>query len=292
MPIEQSVVLPFDRSRERIDAHHHLWDRSVFSQDWTADIPVLNRDFVVADLLPVAEAAGVTGTVLVETVNIPGETAEFLAIAARNPIIRGVVGWVDLTSGQVAEDIAALRSLPGGDRLVGLRHQVQLEADDAWLTRPDVLAGLSAVADAGLVFEILTTRHQLPAAIEAVRATPHGRFVLDHMSKPDIASGELSPWREHIQELAGFANVACKLSGMVTEASADWTVDDLRPYADVVLGSFGPERVMAGSDWPVCLMAADYVEVWKAAEELVAGFDEEDVSRVMAGTATEWYGLR
>ena len=275
----------------RIDAHHHVWDLDVRAQPWTAEFPPLRRSFAMEELLPQLTDSAVRGTVVVQTVDVPDETPDLLALAQVHPVIRGVVGWVDLTAADVADRLARLRDLPGGDKLVGVRHQVQTEPDPSWLTRDDVLRGLRAVADARLVFDLLVHPHQLPAAIEAVRRTPHGSFVLDHLGKPRIAAGELEPWAQLVGELAGQDNVACKLAGMVTEASSDWSVADLAPYARHVLSVFGPGRVLAGSDWPVCLLRAGYAEVWAANEELVASLSEPERVAVLGGTATTWYGL-
>src|SRR4051794_21699160 len=227
----------------RIDAHHHLWDLSVRDQPWTAgpEMAALRRSFTVSELAAVARPAGVEATVLVQTVTVSEETPELLAIA--DPLIAGVVGWIDLTAADAGERLAALRAGEGGDRLVGIRHQVQSEPDPRWLCRPDVRAGLAAVARAGLVYDLLTIPEQLPAAIETVRALEDLSFVVDHLSKPPIATGELEPWATHMRALAAHENVTCKLSGMVTEADwGEWTVDDLRPYAELVLDAFGPER--------------------------------------------------
>ncbi|NUT48272.1 MAG: amidohydrolase family protein, partial [Saccharothrix sp.] len=166
------------------------------------------------------------------------------------------------------------------------------EADPRWLARPDVRRGLRAVADAGLVYDLLTLVHQLPAAIEAVRALPEATFVLDHLSKPSIATRDREPWASWIRELAAEPNVTCKLSGMVTEADhARWTVADLRPYADVVLEAFGPSRVMFGSDWPVCLLAGSYEEVVAAAEGVTARLTAAERDEVFGGTAARVYRL-
>jgi L-fuconolactonase len=154
-----------------------------------------------------------------------------------------------------------------------------------------VLRGLRAVAESGLAFDLLVLPHQLGAAIDAVRRTEGGRFVLDHLGKPPVAGGELEPWATLVGVLAAYENVACKLSGMVTEASAQWTVADLQPYADHVLSAFGPDRLMAGSDWPVCLLRADYATVWSANEELLSGLSQAERARVLGGTAIDWYGL-
>jgi L-fuconolactonase len=221
----------------------------------------------------------------------PAETAEFLALAGETGPVAGVVGWTDLTSDRVRESLDALRSGRGGAHLVGIRHLVLGEPDLRWLTRTDVRRGLRAVAGAGLVYDLLTLPHQLPAAIDIVRALPGLTFVLDHLSKPPIAAGELHPWAALVRELAALPNVSCKLSGMVTEASPPWTVAGLRPYAEVVLDAFGPARVMFGSDWPVCLLAASYAEVISAARELTAALTREEQALVFGGTAARVYGL-
>jgi L-fuconolactonase len=275
----------------RVDAHHHLWDLAVRDQPWTAGLPALRRSFDLDDLRPSLRRHGVDGTVLVQTITVPEETPEFLEIARTAPEVLGVVGWVDLTGPDALGDLRRLRGLPGGDRLVGVRHQVQEEPDPRWLVRPDVVAGLRAVGRAGLVYDLLVKPHQLEAAVEVTGLLPEVRFVLDHAGKPAIATGGLDPWRDAIRRLAERPNVACKLSGLVTEASPDWTVDDLRPFADHVLACFGPDRVMAGSDWPVCLLAGSYDDVVAATGELLAGLDDAGRAAVLGGTAVRWYGL-
>jgi L-fuconolactonase len=273
----------------RIDAHHHVWDLSARPHAWLEpeEMAPVRRTFTMDDLAGHAAAAGVSRTVLVQVLPDLGETREFLALAAASELVAGVVGWIDLTAPDVADTLAAL---PAG--LVGVRHGVQSEPDPAWLARPDVRRGLAAVAAAGLAYDLLTLPHQLPAAVETVAALPELTFVLDHLSKPPIASGELEPWRTRVRELAAHPNVYCKLSGMVTEADrASWRVADLRPYAEVVLEAFGPERVMFGSDWPVCLLAAEYEQVVAAAEELCAGLPEHERAEVFAGTARRAYRL-
>jgi L-fuconolactonase len=250
----------------RVDAHHHLWDLAVRDQPWIHGpaLSPLRRSFGVEDL--VDAAPGIDATVLVQTVCVPEETPELLALAAAHELIAGVVGWVDLTAPDVADALAAVRS----EWLVGIRHQVQGEPDPRWLCRADVRAGLRVVRDAGLVYDLLTLPPQLPAAIETVRALDDLLFVVDHLSKPPIASGELEPWAAWMRELARHENVVCKLSGMVTEADWNaWTVEDLRPYVDVVLDAFGPDRLLFGSDWPVCTLAASYGDVVAATEALI-----------------------
>ncbi|MFJ3772147.1 amidohydrolase family protein [Streptomyces sp. NPDC090075] len=272
-----------------IDAHHHVWDLSVRDQDWIPEDSPIRRNFLPADLAPEARAAGVTGTVLVQTVTVAAETPEFLALADTHDLIAAVVGWTDLTRPAVADELARLRELPGGRYLKGIRHQVQGEPDPEWLLRPDVHRGLTALADAGLVYDLIVRPHQLPAAVKAAEAHPRLAFVLDHLGKPPIASGALDPWATAVRSLAALPNTFCKLSGMVTEADpASWTVDDLRPYADTVLDAFGPDRLMFGSDWPVCTAAATYGEVLDATTRLIAPADR---TAVLKTTATRVYGL-
>jgi L-fuconolactonase len=278
----------------RTDAHHHLWELARRPHAWLdgPEMDAIRRDFTLADLAPQAKAAGIGRTVLVQVLPSLAETAEFLALAGEPDLVAGVVGWADLTCAAVPETLAALRSGPGGARLAGIRHLVQGEPDPGWLARPDVRRGLRAVADAGLVYDLLTLPRQLPAAIEAARALPGLTFVLDHLSKPPIASGALQPWATLVRELAALPNVSCKLSGMVTEAGRPgWTVAGLRPYAEVILDAFGPSRVMFGSDWPVCLLAASYAEVVSAAQELAAGLDQDEQADVFGGTAARVYRL-
>jgi len=276
----------------RVDAHHHVWDLAVRDQPWTAGLPALRRSFALAELEPELRREGIDATVLVQTVDVPEETPELLALAAKHPVIAGVVGWVDLTAPDVADQIAELVAGPGGRRLVGIRHGVQGEPDPRWLCRDDVRRGLAAVADAGLVYDLLVVPVQLPAAVETVRALPGLRFVLDHAGKPMIAQGERAGWAADIAALGAEDNVAVKLSGLVTEADLDnWSIDDIRPYAEDVLAAFGPERTMYGSDWPVCLLAADYPRVAGLARALIAGLSEVERDAVLGGTAARWYRL-
>jgi L-fuconolactonase len=277
-----------------VDAHHHVWDLSVRDQDWISgpELAPLRRDFLLADLEPEARTAGVTATVLVQTITVPQETPEFLQLAACSDLVAGVVGWTDLTAPDVADQLASLRAGPGGEYLVGIRHQVQAEPDPRWLVRPDVLRGLTAVAEAGLVYDLVVKPHQLEAAAEAATRLPHLTFVLDHLGKPPIASGALAPWAEETRRLAALPNTRCKLSGLVTEADwGSWTTRDLKPYADTVLDAFGPDRLMFGSDWPVCRLAADYAQVIAAARELTAQLTSAERHQVFTGTAVRTYGL-
>ncbi|MGP3991708.1 amidohydrolase family protein [Streptomyces sp. 3N207] len=275
------------------DAHHHVWDLSVRDQDWLSgpEFAPIRRDFSLVDLEPEARAAGVTRTVLVQTVTVPEETPELLALAAHSELVAGVVGWTDLTAPGIADELARLAALPGGDQLRGIRHQVQAEPDPQWLTRPEVLRGLRAIEAADLVYDLVVLPHQLPAAIEAANELPGLTFVLDHLGKPPIAAGAPEPWARHVRELAALPNTVCKLSGMVTEADwGTWSVRDLRPYADTVLHAFGPNRLMFGSDWPVCRLAATYAEVVETAMLLIAGLTPTEQAWLWSGTAGRVYG--
>ncbi|NUS17050.1 MAG: amidohydrolase family protein [Streptomyces sp.] len=277
-----------------IDAHHHLWDLSRRAQTWLDASPLhpIRRDFTVADLTAAVAGSDIDRTVLVQVLADIDETREFLELADGCALTAAVVGWAELTSPRVAEDLEHLRAGRGGHLLAGIRHLVQAEQDPEWLTRPEVVSGLKAVAAQGLAYDLLVLPHHLPAAVAAVRAVPELTFVLDHLAKPPIASGRLEPWAGMVAELAAEPNVFCKLSGMVTEADpASWTVDDLRPYGEVVLDAFGASRVMFGSDWPVCLVAGEYGTVVAAARELTAGLSGAEREAVFGGTASFAYRL-
>ncbi|MFL6126632.1 amidohydrolase family protein [Actinophytocola sp.] len=272
-----------------VDAHHHLWDPGRRTYDWLAGLDRIQRPYTEADLRAVSPAAQ---TVLVQTVPSVEETVEFLGVAASSPLVAGVVGWVDLTAPDVADRLAELRAAPGGDALVGIRHQAQDEPDPRWLLRPEVVRGIAAVAAAGLTYDVLVKPAQHAATIELADAVPGVRLVLDHAGKPAVATGGYEPWARFLTSLATRPNVFCKLSGLVTEADwATWTVDELRPYAEHVLASFGPDRVLFGSDWPVCELAATYDEVYAAAREFTSALSTSEQAEVFAGTATRAYPL-
>ncbi|RKN43939.1 amidohydrolase family protein [Streptomyces hoynatensis] len=278
----------------RVDAHHHLWDLALRPQEWIDPeaMAPLARTFTMADLRPELAAAGVGATVWVQASASQEETAEYLALAAEEPLIAGVVGWVDLTAPDVADRIAALRAGKGGERLVGIRHLVQSEPDPGWLDRPEVRRGLRAVAAAGLAYDLLTRPPQLPAAVRAARELPQLRFVLDHLSKPPVATGDAGEWEAALRGLAASPNTFCKLSGLVTEAGeGPWREADFARYADAALDAFGPGRVMFGSDWPVCLLAASYAEVAGLAGRLTGHLAPAEREAVWAGTARRAYGL-
>jgi L-fuconolactonase len=248
----------------------------------------IRRPFGPHELAPLLESAGIDRTVLVQTISSLDETREFLNTAASTDFIAGVVGWVDLTDPSVADTLQELRAGAGGSTLVGIRHQVHDEPDPGWLLRPDVRRGIRAVGNAGLVYDLLVRTRELPAAVELVSDFPDMRFVLDHMAKPGIAAGPRDPaWERAMVPLADHENVACKLSGMMTEADwKRWTPRDLQPYVARVLAWFGPGRCMFGSDWPVSLLASDYARTVTTMKALVG-----ENADVFGGAATRVYGL-
>lgn len=278
-----------------VDTHHHLWDLDVRDQPWMTgpEMDPLRRDFRPSDLQAAIRGTSVDATVLVQTVADPDETPEMLVLAETVDRVAAVVGWVDLTARDTREQIGRLHTHPSGGWLRGIRHQVEDEPDPDWLIRPEVLAGLGAVEDAGLLYELLIRPHQLPAAIKAVGQYPQLTFVLDHCAKPPVASGELEPWASRIRALAAHPNVVCKLSGLVTqdEWAAQPDPSRLRACVDVVLDAFGPSRVMFGSDWPVCLLATTYSEVLGVAKELTAGLSDRERTAIFDTTAREIYNL-
>ncbi len=277
-----------------VDAHHHFWDPSRRDYPWMGDeLAAIRRRFGPADLAPLIAAEGVDRTVLVQTISSLDETYDFLATAARIGFVAGVVGWVDLTDPNVSGVLAQLQAGSGGEFLVGVRHQVHDEPDPGWLLRDDVKRGIRAVGEAGLVYDLLVRTRELPAAVELARNYPDVTFVLDHMAKPRIAAGSRDDdWEHAMSRLAECDNVHCKLSGMVTEAQwTSWTPADLAPYIHRALEWFGPERCMFGSDWPVCLLAADYKQVVSALKSTLEELDPSEQHAVLGENAVRLYRL-
>jgi L-fuconolactonase len=287
-----------------VDAHHHVWDLSVRDQPYLdqPELAPLRRNFVLSDLEPEAAAQGVTSTVVVQTVTEPDETPEMLALAAGSNLIAGVVGWVDLQAPGTADAIGALRELPGGDFLVGIRHPVLIEPDPDWLTRPAVLRGLADVAAAGLVYDVVTMPTHLHAAVAAAEATPQLTFVLDHLGNPEIGTEVDASWAGAFAAFAALPNTVGKLSGFLGEPApgpagttgtpppAD-QIEHLRPYYEIALAGFGPQRLMFGSDWPVSTMTVGYSGVHAAARSLTAGLSPAEKAAIFRETAQRTYRL-
>jgi len=278
----------------RIDAHHHFWDPARYSYPWMAGdaMAPVRRAFTPDDLRAPLGEERIDGTVLVQTLSSPRETREFLHVAATTGFVQGVVGWVDLTSPGVGDELDGLLGGPDGRWLVGIRHQVHDEPDPDWLARADVRRGLAAVQDRGLAYDLLVRARELPAAVDTVRAFPGLRFVLDHIAKPRIADGRDDPWSQRMPALAAQPNVAVKLSGMVTEADwATWTARDLRPFVGNVVEWFGAGRLMFGSDWPVCLLAGSYHAVLGGLIDALPALAPAELDQVIGLNAQRVYQL-
>jgi L-fuconolactonase len=278
-----------------IDAHHHFWDpASGGDYAWlSGPFEPINRVFAPDDLRPALKANHVNGTVLVQTWNDLSETWDFIRTAEATDFVAGVVGWVDLTDPKIDQTLSELKSAPEGKWLVGIRHLIQTESDPNWLLRDDVKRGLRAVQEASLVYDLVPNLPQLPSCIKTVEAFPDMRFVLDHISKPEIRNNGFQEWAVLMRQFRGQRNhVWCKLSGMVTEANwKNWTPEDLKPYVREVLDIFGIDRCMFGTDWPVCLVAASYDRVVDALHECLADLSTDELDQIFGRSAIEVYRL-
>jgi len=274
----------------RIDAHQHFWQYSPVNYGWIDDsMAALKRDFLPHDLAPLLQANGLSGSIAVQARQSLKETRWLLKLAQENEFIRGVVGWVDLSSPQVTEQ---LQGFAGNQKLVGVRHVVQAEPDDEYMLRPEFRRGIAQLAEFGLVYDLLLHPRHVPVAVKLVREFPDQPFVLDHIAKPPIAAGTLEPWARDIRRLAELPNVACKLSGMVTEARwREWTQDDFRPYLDVVLECFGPSRLMIGSDWPVCTVSTDYGATLGIVLRFIGQLAPSERDAILGGTCARVYRI-
>jgi L-fuconolactonase len=272
-----------------VDAHHHVWDPALGDHAWLDSYPAIRRRFGLDDFA--AASDGAAAGVLVQVLASTSETEDFLALASASAgRVVGVVGWADLTSAAIADELARLKELPGGQLLVGIRHLVQDEPDPGWLL--GVRHGLRAVGAAGLRYDLLVRPGQLRAAVEVTGALDEVGFVLDHGGKPEIWSGQLEPWSALIAELASRPNVACKFSGLVTEAGPQRSAERIAPYADWLLRCFGSDRLMFGSDWPVCTLAASYAQVVALARDLLGvHLSPAEMDDVFSRVATRFYGL-
>ena len=272
-----------------IDAHHHLWHYDPERYAWIGEgMEVLQRDFTAEDLA--AEVDGlVDGVITVQARQDLEETRWLLTGALSTPLMLGVVGWVPLIDDHVEDHLARLADETA---LVGVRHVLQDEPDDHYMLRPDFNGGVAALEQFGLAYDILIYEHHLENAIRLVDRHPNQVFVLDHIAKPRIREGVREPWAANLARLAERENCYCKVSGLVTEADwSDWSLEDLHPYLDVVFDAFGPERLMFGSDWPVCLLAADYQTWHHLVEDYVAELSDDERRHFWGGTAVEAYRL-
>jgi len=277
--------------RMHIDAHQHFWIYNGHEYGWIDDsMAALRRDFLPHDLAPELAANGFDGSVLVQTRQTLEETRWILDLAEHNPSILGVVGWADLRSPEIRSQLKELTQHP---KLVGIRHIVQGEPDDQFLLQPDFLRGISVLEEFNLAYDILIYTKHLPVAVDFVHRFPRQRFVLDHMAKPPIRSGQISQWAAGIRRLAEFPNVFCKVSGLVTEADwENWKLEQITPYLDVAFDAFGPDRLMIGSDWPVCLCAATYTQVMQLVKDYIQLLSPDSQAAVLGGNAARFWHLK
>jgi L-fuconolactonase len=275
---------------ETIDAHHHLWRYTPAEYGWIDEtMEALRRDFLPEDLKAAMSSAGIDGTIAVQARQTLEETRWLLDLAESNDVIRGVVGWAPIAG---EEFPGCMEEFDGREKLKGLRHVIQGEKDEHYILREDFNSGIRTMAGSGLVYEILIYERQLEDTIYFADEHPEQVFVLDHVAKPQIAAGVMEPWASRMKELGQRENVWCKVSGMVTEADwKTWTPETLKPYLDVAVEAFGPARLIAGSDWPVCLVASGYAQWWQVLRDYFAGFSEAERVAVFGGNAVEVYGL-
>jgi L-fucono-1,5-lactonase len=275
----------------RIDSHQHFWRYDAAEYGWIDDsMAALRRDFLPANLRQEMLYAGMDACVAVQARQTLEETRWLLDLAGRHPFVAGVIGWVDLQADDAAEQLDQFAAHP---KFIGVRHIVQAETDDRFMLLPRFCRGISLLADRNLTYDILIYPKHLSIAAELVSRFPRQRFVLDHLAKPDIRSGERLEWEKGIRELAACPSLVCKLSGLVTEADwGRWTPDAIRPYLDVAFECFGADRLLVGSDWPVCTLAADYARVISLVDEYIAGRPAAERNAVMGGNAARLWHLR
>jgi len=274
----------------RIDSHQHFWKYNPVEYDWISDeMGALKRDHLPDELQQLAGSVGIDGSVAVQARQTLEETKWLLELAGQYPFIKGVVGWVDLRSEKVDEQLAEFAY---DKKLKGVRHVVQSEPDDEFMMREEFLRGIDRLERYGLTYDILIFPKHLECAKRLVKKFPSQKFVVDHLAKPFIKKGLIQPWKQQMEELARHENVWCKLSGMVTEADwVNWKPSDLEPYIETVLEAFGPKRVMFGSDWPVCTAASRYERVFGVVRDYINDLEQDERDMVLGGTAVEFYGL-
>ncbi|AQZ53680.1 amidohydrolase family protein [Martelella mediterranea] len=272
-----------------VDAHHHLWNRARGDYPWMPGAPeILQRDYLVCDLAPLLSRFGIRRTVLIQAAPTQAETDFLLDIAEKTDFVAGVVGWLDMEDAQFASTLSRYAERP---KFLGLRPMLQDIADDAWIVRPRVLKALEKLAEQDLTFDFLVLALHLPHVAETLRLVPGLRAVIDHLAKPPIASGDLGFWKDGLARLAEFDTLFCKLSGLITEADATaWSVDDLSPAINHALDVFGPQRLIFGSDWPVCRPAGNYADVLAATMAALPAHLARDPG-IFGGNAVRFYGL-
>jgi L-fuconolactonase len=273
-----------------IDSHQHFWNYDPIKHSWIDDnMSTIRKSFLPSDLKKVYEENDVDGCVAVQADHTLAETDFLLGLAAKNNFIKGVVGWVDMQSESVD---TVLESYQDASKLKGIRHIVQGEADHNFLLRPNFLNGISKLESHNLVYDILIFPHQLGAAIEFVKKFPNQKFVIDHIAKPYIKDAFYEGWAVLMTEISNYQNVYCKLSGMTTEADyKTWTPNEMHPYMDLVLNTFGSQRIMFGSDWPVCLVAGNYTTTKKLVTNFISNLSKDEQFAIMGENAIQFYDL-
>jgi len=273
----------------KLDSHQHFWKYDEKQYPWIPKHSALHRDWLPADWQEQAGKVGVMGSIAVQARQTLEESRWLLSLADHNPAIKGVVGWVDLSSEKIDEQLAEFSP---HSKFVGVRHVVQDEPDDQFMLRPEFMRGIGRLRQVDLAYDILIFPKQLAAAIQLVESFPEQSFVLDHIAKPAIRDGTLSPWQEQMRELAKAPNLVCKVSGLVTEAKlVAWKQQDFRPYLDVVFECFGEDRLLFGSDWPVCLLAGTYAQVYSLLSEYLNEFTDTTRGKILGGNAAKFYRL-
>jgi len=274
-----------------IDAHHHLWKYNTRDNGWMDDsMTVLKHDYLPEDLGLELQNSGISGTVVVQARQTLEETRWLLELADEHSFIKGVVGWLNLRSPDLEQQLIEFAAHP---KLVGVRHVIHDEADDDFMLRSDFRRGIALLEAYGLAYDLLLFPKHLEGAVKLVEEFPRQRFVLDHLGKPLIKAGILEPWKSDLARLAAKPNMWCKLSGMVTEADHElWQYEDLLPYMEVVMNAFGPDRIMLGSDWPVCRLAGEYREVINIVHEFIVSMDKTDQEKILYQNAIDCYKLK
>lgn len=274
----------------KIDTHQHFWKYDPEQLPWiNEDMAVLKNDYLPPDLKAQMDKAKVDGCVAVQAVQSEEETNFLLDLAEEYDYIKGVVGWVDLQDFSVKSRLAHFSKYP---KMKGVRHIVQDEPDDEFMLDPDFMKGVKALPEFDLSYDLLIFEHHLPVALQFVSFLPGCRLVVDHLAKPLIAKGELTPWQQNMRSLGRYQNVHCKLSGMVTEADwENWKPEDFTAYLDVAFEAFGPEKLMLGSDWPVCKLAAEYTEVMEVFDRFMEQLSEEEKTMIYGQNAIDFYKL-
>ena len=278
----------------KIDSHHHVWDLAVTPQDWIVGeaMQPINRNFLMDDYRKAIAKSGIDKCVIVQTVTNYQETPLLLDMAEKDSMVAGIVGWLNVDSPEAIAQLEHYQSLPGAKHLKGIRDIVQDHPDSNYLARTQVDKTIKELGKRGLAFDVLTKTPELPGAIKLVKNNPEVQFVLDHISKPYISKQEFEPWASLIKEISSFENIVCKVSGIVTEADwFDWSEEDIKPFFEIILENFGANRLMYGSDWPVCTLAGNYDEVFGLAFELSKNLSTTESENFWSGCANQAYKL-